>query len=391
MLQRKKLWLFLLVIGLLLGSFSGWGTASSEETIATDEPQITAQAAILIEASTGRVIWSKDADVRHYPASMTKMMTGILALEELTPRQEVIISPNAAGTEDCPLEIMAGERLPANEIITGMLLESDNGAAVAIAEAVDGTVEKFAQRMNDKAKELDMTSTHFVNPNGLTAEGHYSTARDMAKLARYALENQRFRQIVGTKQQVIHWDLPLHKQYLAENTNKLLNVYEGMNGTKTGWTKAAGGCLAASAKRNGVELIAIVMQTPTPDDRFLDAAKVLDYGFKNVKMVKGISKERVTRKVWLKNSKQASTLLHPASDVNYPLLHNEDASHYSLEYDVPKVISAPLKSGEKVGRLIIKYNGKAVGSVDMVADKVETGSSVGSWLVSLFEGLLNRM
>ena len=353
--------------------------------------KLTAQSAILIEASTGRVIWEKDADVRHYPASMTKMMTGILALEKLPPKADVVISPNAAATEDCPLEIAAGECLSADNIITGMLMESDNGAAVAIAEAVDGSVSQFVQRMNERAQAIGMSNTHFVNPNGLTEANHYSTARDMAKLARFAMNNKKFREIVSTKNQVIHWEVPARQQKLAENTNKLLANYNGMNGIKTGWTEAAGGCLAASARRNGVELIAIVMQTPGPDDRFADARKLLDYGFKQVKMVKGIAKDRVSRKLWVRGGTSASVMAHPAEDINYPLINGEDPKHYTLSYDVPKVIAAPLKDGETVGRIIIKYDNKEVGSVPMISEKVEAGFSIGSWLVGVFAGLLEKI
>lgn len=353
--------------------------------------KLTAQSAILIEASTGRVIWEKDADVRHYPASMTKMMTGILALEKLPPKADVVISPNAAATEDCPLEIVAGECLSADNIITGMLMESDNGAAVAIAEAVDGSVSQFVQRMNERAQAIGMSNTHFVNPNGLTEANHYSTARDMAKLARFAMNNKKFREIVSTKNQVIHWEVPARQQKLAENTNKLLANYNGMNGIKTGWTEAAGGCLAASARRNGVELIAIVMQTPGPDDRFADASKLLDYGFKQVKMVKGIAKDRVSRKLWVRGGTSASVMAHPADDINYPLINGEDPKHYTLSYDVPKVIAAPLKDGETVGRIIIKYDNKEVGSVPMISEKVEAGFSIGSWLVGVFSGLLEKI
>lgn len=353
--------------------------------------KLTAQSAILIEASTGRVIWEKDADVRHYPASMTKMMTGILALEKLPPKADVVISPNAAATEDCPLEIVAGECLSADNIITGMLMESDNGAAVAIAEAVDGSVSQFVQRMNERAQAIGMSNTHFVNPNGLTEANHYSTARDMAKLARFAMNNKKFREIVSTKKQVIHWEVPARQQKLAENTNKLLANYNGMNGIKTGWTKAAGGCLAASARRNGVELIAIVMQTPGPDDRFADASKLLDYGFKQVTMVKGIAKDRVSRKLWVRGGTSASVMAHPAEDINYPLINGEDPKHYTLSYEVPKVIAAPLKEGETVGRIIIKYDNKEVGSVPMISEKVEAGFSIGSWLVGVFAGLLEKI
>lgn len=385
--KKNKLITFFMIFLLI---FIPNASVLADDTEAFDL-KLTAQSAILIEASTGRIIWEKDADVRHYPASMTKMMTGILALEKLPPKADVVISPNAAATEDCPLEIVAGECLSADNIITGMLMESDNGAAVAIAEAVDGSVSQFVQRMNERAQAIGMSNTHFVNPNGLTEANHYSTARDMAKLARFAMNNKKFREIVSTKNQVIHWEVPARQQKLAENTNKLLANYNGMNGIKTGWTEAAGGCLAASARRNGVELIAIVMQTPGPDDRFADARKLLDYGFKQVKMVKGIAKDRVSRKLWVRGGTSASVMAHPAEDINYPLINGEDPKHYTLSYDVPKVIAAPLKDGETVGRIIIKYDNKEVGSVPMISEKVEAGFSIGSWLVGIFAGLLEKI
>ena len=356
-----------------------------------DGPQVTAQAAILIEASTGRVIWEKNADEEHYPASTTKMMTGILGLENIGPRTEVFISPHASGTEDCFLDIRAGERMTAEELITGMLMVSDNGAAVAVAEQVDGSVPAFANRMNAKAKELGMENTHFENPNGLPNPNHHSTVRDMAKLAKYAMENPKFREIVGTKNRRIQWAFPANKQLQVENTNKLLGNYKGMTGIKTGWTSAAGGCLAASAKRNGVELIVVLMKTPTPDDRFRDAEKILDYGFSHVTMVKGISKDRVAQNVWVKNGKQASTTAHLVSDIDYPLINNESPEKYSVSYDIPRVVSAPVKEGEIIGKAVIKYDGMSVGSVDIAAGKVNKGASIGSWLVGLFEGLLVRL
>lgn len=356
-----------------------------------DGPQVTAKAAILIEASTGRVIWEKNADEEHYPASTTKMMTGILGLENIGPHTEVFISPHASGTEDCFLDIRAGERMTAQEIITGMLMVSDNGAAVAIAEQVDGSVPAFANRMNAKAKELGMENTHFENPNGLPNPNHHSTVRDMAKLAKYAMENPKFREIVGTKKRRIQWAFPAAKQLQVENTNKLLGNYKGMTGIKTGWTSAAGGCLAASAKRNGVELIVVLMKTPTPDDRFRDAEKILDYGFSHVTMVKGISKDRVAQNIWVKNGKEASTTAHLVSDIDYPLINNESPEKYSVSYDIPRVVSAPVKEGEIIGKAVVKYDGTPVGSVDIAAGKVNKGSSIGSWLVGLFEGLLVRL
>ena len=336
----------------------------------------------------GRVIWEKNADEEHYPASTTKMMTGILGLESLPPHSEVFISPDAAGTEDCFLDIHAGERLTAEELITGMLMVSDNGAAVAVAEQVDGSVGAFAKRMNAKAKELGMNHTHFANPNGLPNPDHHSTVRDMAKLAQYVMQNKKFREIVGQKDRTISWTFPKNKRLAVSNSNKLLGHYEGITGIKTGWTQISGGCLAASAKRNGVELIAVLMQTPTPDDRFSDARKILDYGFSQVHMVKGISKERVKCMAWVKDGTQATVKLHPVSDVNYPIIGGETADHYTLSYDVPKVLTAPLKESDPVGKVIINYDGQAVGCVEMTADKVQKGFSISSWLVGVFERLL---
>lgn len=350
----------------------------------SDAPDITAEAAIIIETSTGRVIWEKNADERLYPASMTKMMTGILALEQLNMRSEIMMSREAAYTESSSLGVLAGERIRTDELLNGMLLESDNGAAVALGEAMAGSVTAFAGVMNGKAAELDMKDTHFVNPNGLTEKGHYSTARDMAKLARYAMENKAFREIVCQPQRTIHWTSPHTKIFHAHNTNKLLEKYEGMTGIKTGWTQAAGGCLAVGAKRDGVELIVVLMKTPTPDDRFSDAKKLLDYGFEHVRMVKGISQEKGYRKVWVTNGQQASTKLYPARDINYPLINGEDKSKYSIRYEVPKIVEAPLKAGTPVGKIVVSYNGKDVEHVDMLADDVSSGFSIGSWLVKMF-------
>ena len=358
---------------------------------AAAEPVVSAQAAILIDASTGRVVWEKNADVQHYPASMTKIMTCLLALHALQMHDLVPISAAAANTESVPLGLQAGEQLEADELIHGMMMESDNGAAVALAEKVSGSVPAFAQRMNDQAEKLGMTHTHFNNPNGLTDHNHYSTARDMAKLARYAMEQRNFRNIVCQPQMLVKWSKPKVKFMVAQNTNKMLKSYEGMTGIKTGWTQAAGGCLAASAKRNGLELIAVVMQCPTPDQRFADAKTLLDYGFAHVRMVRGMTQGELTRKAWVSGASRATTMVRPASDVNYPLIDNESEQHYKVTYDLPKVLTGPLKDGEVVGHLRITYDDEPVGNIDLRADGVAPGTSLSGWLVGLFSPLLEKL
>lgn len=242
-------------------------------------PSVLAESAILINARTGGVIFEKNADVRRAPASLTKMMTCILCLETKGLNAEFKVTQAAAATEDSYLEMKGGERLLSGELMREMMMESDNGAAVVVAQNVSGSILKFADRMNEKAKELGCKKTHFSNPHGLTAKWHYSTARDMAKIAVYCMKNQDFRNLVNHRKSVIHWHSPSNRTYKSETTNELLGKYDGANGIKTGWTNAAKGCVAASAKRGDVELIAIVMKSKDHATRFEDAKKLLDYGF----------------------------------------------------------------------------------------------------------------
>ena len=242
-------------------------------------PNVQAESAILINARTGGVIYEKNADTRRSPASLTKVMTCILGREEKGLDSIFNISMAAAATEYSDLGMKGGEKMRSGELMRGMMMESDNGAAVVVAQNVSGNILKFADRMNAKAKELGCRKTHFSNPHGLTAKWHYTTARDMAKIAAYAMKNPDFRNIVSSKSSVIHWASPSGKTYKADNTNRLLSFYTGANGIKTGWTSAAKGCLAASAKRNDIELIAIVLKSPDGDSRFADARSMLDYGF----------------------------------------------------------------------------------------------------------------
>ena len=242
-------------------------------------PSILAESAILINAQIGGVIFEKNADTRRAPASLTKMMTCILCLESKGLNAEFKVTQAAAATEYSYLEMKGGERLLSGELMREMMMESDNGAAVVVAQNVSGSVLKFADRMNEKAKELGCRKTHFSNPHGLTAKWHYTTARDLAKIAAYCMKNPDFRNLVNQQKSVIRWKSPSGRTYKSETTNELLGSYRGANGIKTGWTDAAKGCVAASAKRGDVELIAIVMKSKDHDTRFADAKKLLDYGF----------------------------------------------------------------------------------------------------------------
>ena len=352
--------------------------------------ELWADSAILIEASTGRVIYEKNADERRPPASMTKMMTCILGLEYLTPEDQIKISQEAAYTEDSALALQENDLISASDLLRGVMLVSDNGGAVAVAEAVSGSVSKFSKVMNDKAREIGCTATNFENPNGLPNDMHLSTARDMAKISMYCLRNWDFRDIVATQRETIHWLKPKDHTLRVENTNKLLGTYRGMTGLKTGWTVAAGGCLAASAKRGEVELIAIVMHAPDAYTRFDDAETLLNYGFERISSVYGVDKNQVKKKIFVRGGKKATLEVGLADDLNYALLNDEYRQNLTVEYDLPKVVEGGIKVGDKVGTATLKYNGKAVASVPFIAkENVESGFSFASAVVSLSEPFID--
>ncbi len=358
---------------------------------AAEEPKILADSAILVEASTGRIIWEKNSDALREPASMTKMLTCVLALEELDPNKEITMSQEAIFAEDNTLSWSSSDSVSAQEMITAVMLVSENGGAIALAQAVSGNTSRFADLMNDKAKAIGCKNSNFANPNGLPDSNHYSTAADMARIAVYCMKNPAFREIVGTRRTSIHWLYPKDKWSELNNTNELLGKYKGANGIKTGWTKAAGGCLSASAKRGDIELIAIVMHSPDHDTRFDDAANLFNYGFERVRMVNGIDKNRVEKTIFVRDGRQATVTVGAQDDLNFPLMAGEDAKFLKVTYDLPKIIDAGegIHIGQVLGEAVLRYDGKPVARVPLVArEKVKRGFSLSSFVISIIAPLI---
>ena len=277
----------LIAVCLLMGITAGLAEytgphlrASVRETEASEEilraPDISAEGAILIEAGDGSVIYEKNADKKLYPASTTKIMTALTAFEimdEIGADLDscVLIPAAAAGEEGSSAYLREGEKVTLRELMYAMMLQSGNDAANAVAICCGGTMERFVERMNEKAKELGCTSTNFVNPSGLFKSEHYTTARDLSAISREALKTEEFRIIVSSGQ----WKSP-DSGRIFRNKNKTIFEYDGATGIKIGFTEDSGRTLAASAKRDGRELIAVVLRAP---DWFSDAYKLLDYGF----------------------------------------------------------------------------------------------------------------
>ena len=344
-------------------------TGSTVNSIDSEEPNITADYAILIEAATGRVIYEKNADEKAYPASTTKMLTCVLAIEKGDLDKTLSVSQRAAWTEDPYVGFQQGDMLKERDLLKALMMVSDNSSAVVLAEGIGGSVEGFAKMMNDKAKEIGLKNSHFVTPNGLPDDDHYSTARDMAKIAAYGWHNEKFREFSGTEMDTIEWVSPVNKRMVVKNSNKLLGTMPGVNGIKTGWTNAAGGCLAASAKRDGVQLIAVVLHSDDVNTRFTEAGKLLEYGFSKVKKMKSMDKSRTERTVLVSHGEGFKVTAHPQEDVKFPLLQGDSEKDYTIKISGSGVVEAPIEKGQRVGQATVYYKGKKLNSIPMVADK----------------------
>jgi serine-type D-Ala-D-Ala carboxypeptidase (penicillin-binding protein 5/6) len=250
-------------------------TAAANQARGPRATDVTASAAILVDAASGEVLWGKEIHARRYIASTTKIMTAVLAMERLRPHDLVTVDKSVRRVPQITEGLRPGERVEAWKLFYGMLLYSGNDTALALAIGVAGTRSKFVALMNEKAKQLGLNHTHFRSPSGLLDRDNYSTAADMAALARYAMGNARFRAVVRTKVKHVPWAAPTYEK-IYENKNHLIGEYPGANGIKTGWTTLAKHCIVASVKRGGVSLIAVILGA---DDMYADVKKLFAYGF----------------------------------------------------------------------------------------------------------------
>ncbi|MEN6412249.1 MAG: D-alanyl-D-alanine carboxypeptidase family protein [Veillonellales bacterium] len=324
-------------------------------------PDVTAKAAIVMEASTGKVLYEKNGEERHYPASTTKMMTLILALENGSMDDVVTVSDNAANTEGSSMELAAGEQLKLRDLLYGIALVSGNDATVAVAEHLSGSVENFARLMTQKAHAIGAVNTNFVNSSGLPDPNHYSTAHDLARIAAYGYKNPAFAEIVGCRHQTVSREGWTQELY---NENKMLRNYQGGNGVKTGYTIAAGRCLVSGAKRGNVQLIAVVLNSP---DMWEDSTALLDFGFSQVQAFDVFHEGDVLKTVKVTHGKKDFINLVAGENLSVPLFSPNDRSRFQTVFEVPDTIQAPVTQGQKVGIAKVLYQNKEVGRVNLVA------------------------
>ena len=314
---------------------------------------LSAKSAVLMDAATGRLIVEKCPDQKSLIASTTKIMTALLICEQCNVLDRMRIPKEAAGIEGSSMYLQEGEILTVQELLYGLMLRSGNDAAVALAIYCAGTVEGFVQMMNDKARSLNMTGSHFENPNGLDSQNHYSTARDLAVLAAAAMENPIFSKIVSTK------TMKVGTRYL-KNHNKLLWQLEGADGVKTGYTKAAGRILVSSVYRNGRRLIGVTIADPAD---WNDHMTLMEYGFSQYKERELIRAGDVLGHAEVAGGESERIEIVALDDFSYLL---SDGEEVSVKLPSPGFVYAPVASGQNAGDAHIFLQGKQIGSVRVV-------------------------
>ena len=336
---------------------------------------VSAKKAILMDAQTGRILMEKNADVRSLIASTTKIMTALVVCEQCNVLDRVKIPKEAVGIEGSSMYLKEGEILTVQDLLYGLMLHSGNDAAVALAIYCGGTVEEFTERMNDKARLLGMTGTHYANPNGLDHPEHYSTARDLAVLAAYAMENPIFSKIVSTKTVTIG-------PRSLKNHNKLLWMCSGADGVKTGFTKAAGRILVSSAQRQGRRLIAVTIHDPNDWE---DHIAMLESGFSGYQVRRIVSAGQELGSIPVFGGMESQVSLFAAENFDYALSSEENPE---LIVPAPGYAYAPVAAGEEAGFAHICIGGKSVGKVAVVYGQtveLEPEQKHGFWK-GLFKG-----
>lgn len=335
---------------------------AENENISSDVINLKSQSGIIIEADTGKVLFEKDADTKRSPASMTKIMTMLLIVEELEKgnillKDEVAISERAASMGGSQIYLEKGSTATVEELLTTIAVGSANDSAVAMAEKIGGTVENFVVLMNKRAKELGANNTTFKNPHGLDEEGHETTARDMALIAKEVVKHDNIIKLSSTYETTIRHKNG--KSLWLVNTNSLIKFYSGLDGLKTGFTDKAGYCLTGTMKRNDMRLITVVMHAETKEDRNTDTINMMEYAYSMYNKKTLVSSENYLGNMFIDNAKSRKVKYYLEKDANVIVDKNTREVNYKYDIELDN-IKAPLKKGDKIGTLKLNYNNEII-------------------------------
>ncbi len=329
---------------------------------ADTRPEVSAKSAVLLNTDNGQILFAKDENTKRPMASTTKIMTALLTLEKAAVDDRIItITDQMVRVEGSSMGLLPGNKLSLKALAAGMLTVSGNDAANSAAIAISGSTEAFADLMNKRAGELNLSNTHFVTPSGLDDEAHYTTAYDLAMLSAAAMKNPDFAQIAGNKLMNVQYASPEQTRRFT-NHNKLLSLYQGCTGVKTGYTQKAGRCLVSAAERDGVHLIAVTLNAP---DDWNDHQKMLNYGFSMlVSYPIDDSHYSVTLPVVGGTGENVALCGTVGDSV---VVNKDDSTKISRIIEIPKFIYAPVETGQVLGTIRYTLNGDTLASTDLVS------------------------
>lgn len=345
-----------------------------------EKPEIIGPTGIVMDFTTGQVLYDKNMNQRMYPASTTKTLTAIIAIEKGHLNDIVTANDDVTKVDGNSMYLKPGEKLTLEQLLYAMLLESDNDAAIDVADYIGGNIKNFAVMMNDKAKEIGAKNSHFVNPNGLPNKDHYSTPYDMALIARYAMKNNEFRKIVST----IHYQIPPTNMYNKTRdlwiSNRLIKPssfhYDGADGVKTGYTVTANQVLIASATRNNHRLISVIMGD-IGTNIWSDTIKLLNYGFNNYTLIKLNDKNTVSTYIDVGKAKFKLPLL--TRNAFYYEVPIGDEKNVKSFIELKKDIKAPIYKDSVLGYLKYKLNGKIIGKIPLITNETVYKNIMGTY------------
>ena len=337
-----------------------------------------AKSAIMIEASTGEILFQKNKDEKLAPASMTKMMSMLLIMEEIENGnlkwdEMITTSEKASSMGGSQIFLKAGEKMTVEDLLKGVAIASGNDAVVALAERVSGSEEQFVKRMNTRAKDLGLKNTNFINATGLTADNHYSSAYDMSLIAKELVRHEKILEFTGTYEDYLRKDTK--SPFWLVNTNRLVRFKEGVDGLKTGFTDEAGYCLTATMKKDNMRLITVVMKEENTSKRSADTTKMLDYGF-NIYMVQTILDEKTTiEKKKVELGKTLTTEIVPKENITILNKKSDDQKNITYKTNINKII-APVKKGDKVGTIDIIEDNNIISTIDATVKEDITKANI---------------
>jgi len=374
-MRRRYISAILLLLLMVIMASKETAFAAADKEAATEALETTAESAVLMDYTTGRMLWSKEPDKELPMASVTKIMTLLLAVEALDQGKislddRVNVSENAWGMGGSQIYLEPGEEMSMKDMLISVAVGSANDASVAVAEHIAGSEEAFVEMMNKRDRELGCKHTRFANPTGLPAENHYTSAYDMAVILREALNYPHFRKISS----IYRYDIR-GGDFVLWNTNKLLKWYRGVDAGKTGWTNEAKYCLAATAKRDGLRLISVVLGTPEPRSHFRETIKIFNYGFARYEAVNYAQKGERVKTVKVGKGNVETIGVAAGTDIGMAVPRGQK-DKYRGKIILPEEVTAPVQKGQKLGEFVLLEGEREVQRAPLVAQNQVRKASI---------------